>query len=123
MESDSSQSTGVTSDVIDTLERVVRSLGDELAFFRRRALDAERRVRDVLSQQASAGASVTASSVAVPTARMVEADRARIAVLEAENAELRARIVDATERARAVASRMRFARQQDEAAGVTEGAA
>lgn len=104
-----------TADPLATLERVVRGLGDELAFFRRRALEAERRLRDVLAQQsaaAAAGAPVRVSS---------EADRARIAALEAENAELRARIVEAAERTRAVASRIRFARQQDDAA-TAEGA-
>lgn len=98
-------------DALDTLERVVRSLGDELAFFRRRALEAERRVRDVLAHQS--GASDGGAAVSV---RLAEADRDRMAALEAENAVLRARIADATERARSVASQMRFARQQDEAA-------
>jgi len=93
-------------DPLDVLERVVRGLGDELAFFRRRALDAERRLRDVLAQQAAGAA----------TGRPSAADLARLGVLETENVELRARIADAAERARAVAGRMRFARQQDDAA-------
>lgn len=107
-------SDGVDPDVVDTLERVVRSLGDELAFFRRRAIDAERRVRDVLAQQANASSVGPTASAAA--ARLAEADRERIAALESENAELRARLIDAADRARSVASRMRFARQQDEAA-------
>ncbi|HEY0779201.1 MAG TPA: hypothetical protein VGD56_14640, partial [Gemmatirosa sp.] len=96
-------------DPLDALERTLRSLGDELAFFRRRAIEAERRVRDVLAQQAPGDGT---------GARSAEADRERIAALEAENAALRARIADAAERTRAVASRMRFARQQDDAAAV-----
>ncbi len=99
---------GAATDVVGDLEHSVRGLVDELAFFRRRALDAERRVREMLAQQhAESGPAV------LPRAPL---DVARIAVLEAENATLRARIVDAAERARAVASRMRFARQQDDAA-------
>lgn len=93
-------------DALDALEFVVRGLGDELAFFRRRALDAERRLRDVLAQHGTAATG----------ARAPEVDRARLQALESENAELRARIAEAAERARAVAARMRFARQQDEAA-------
>ena len=95
-------------DPLDALERVVRSLGDELAFFRRRAIEAERRLRDVLAQHAPTDGA----------ARSAEADRERIAALEAENAVLRTRIADAAERTRAVASQMRFARQQEEAAAL-----
>ena len=40
----------------DDLERAVRHLGEELAFFRRRALEAERRVRDLTVQVAAAEA-------------------------------------------------------------------
>lgn len=98
---------GSGADALDDLERVVRGLGDELAFFRRRALDAERRVRDMLAQQHAAPPSI---------AQRAPADVARIAALEAENSALRARIAEAAERARAVASRMQFARQQDAAA-------
>ena len=100
----------VTPDALDTLERVVRGLGDELAFFRRRALEAERRLRDVLAQHSAASTSGAAAE------RAPAVDLARLGALEAENAELRARIAEAAERARAVAGRMRFARQQDDAA-------
>ncbi len=96
-------------DALGELERVVHSLGDELAFFRRRALEAERRVRELLAHQAGG---------APGSGRNAEADRGRITDLEAENAMLRARMAEAAERARSVASRMRFARQQDEAAAV-----
>ncbi len=97
-------------DALATLERVVLALGDELAFFRRRALDAERRVRDLLAAQQRAG---TASH---PPGEIAAPDPARMAALEAENADLHARIAEAAERARTVASRLRFARQQDAAA-------
>ena len=97
------------ADPLDVLEAVLRHLGDELAFFRRRALDAERRLRETLAAQLAAAGGVRPRD---------PADVARIGALEAENAELRGRLADAAERARAVASRLRFARQQDEAAAV-----
>lgn len=114
-------------DAFDRLERVVRALGDELAFFRRRALDAERRVRDLLAQQAPGTAARGPEPEAPRPDRapsdQARLDRVRLDELEAENAELRARIAEAAERARAVASRMRFARQQDAAAAARDGVA
>lgn len=106
------EAAGDALDPLDALEAVVRHLGDELAFFRRRALDAERRLRETLAAQAARASEVRPRD---------PADVARIAALEAENAELRGRLAEAAERARAVASRLRFARQQDEAAAI-EGA-
>ena len=85
------------------LERLVRHLGEELAFFRRRALEAERRWRDA--------AELHAHEEAVPSR---EALTGRIAELERENADLRARLDDAAERTRAMAERLRFLRQQEE---------
>ncbi|GJG88504.1 hypothetical protein tb265_36850 [Gemmatimonadetes bacterium T265] len=99
---------------LDTLEQRVHALADELAFFRRRALDAERRLRDVLGHQAATVGGAAAQ-------RSSELDLTRLGALELENAELRARIIEAADRARAVASRMRFARQQDDAAAVDGG--
>ena len=96
-----------SSEAVDALERVVRNLGDELAFFRRRALDAERRMRDLLAHQAPPRGDASG-------ARPPAVDSARVHALEVENAELRARLAEAADRARAVANRMRFARQQDE---------
>lgn len=92
-------------DPFDALERVVRNLGEELAFFRRRALDAERRLRDVLAQQQTESGRSGATAF----------DVARLTALETENGELRLRLAEAAERARGVASRLRFARQQDDA--------
>ncbi len=101
-------------DAVDALERVVRAVGEELAAFRRRALDAERRVRDLTAERDA----VAAQPLGAPRTR--EDDLARLRALEGENAELRARLVEATERARAVASRIRFARQQDDVAAASE---
>lgn len=86
----------------DELERAVRHLGEELAFFRRRALDAERRVREL-----------TVPPPAGSAPRPSEAElRQRVAALEAENADLRGRLAEAAERTRALADRVRFVRQQ-----------
>lgn len=91
----------------DDLERLVRHLGEELAFFRRRALEAERRVKE-LAGTASGGDQPRES---------VEALEARLSSLESENADLRARLGEAAERTRAMADRLRFLRQQQEADG------
>jgi len=83
------------------LEQLVRSLGEELAGFRRRALAAESRLK------------------------MLEASNAprdlfsheRLAAVEQENADLRQRLDAATERTNQVAAQLRFLRQQHERAG------
>lgn len=86
------------------LERLVRILGEELAFFRRRALDAERRVRDLLGE----------SEPHAPGAMSAESMRTRVADLERENHDLRARLDEAASRTRQMADRVRFIRQQQE---------
>lgn len=85
------------------LERAVRLLGEELAYFRRRALDAERRARELAAHNA-----------ALPQEPAVL--RARVDTLEAENADLRARVAQAVDRTRALAERVRFVRQQQQLA-------
>jgi hypothetical protein len=89
----------------ETLRRLVRALAEELAGFRRRALAAEARVRELESQQ--------------PPTPMVNADpglASRVVALEAENAELLRRIEAASARAERIRSRVRFLRQQSEEA-------
>ncbi|AHG90980.1 hypothetical protein J421_3443 [Gemmatirosa kalamazoonensis] len=88
------------------LERLVRSLGEELAFFRRRALEAERRWRDAMEHTGHGDTAPTRESLA-----------SRLAELERENGELRARLDDAAERTRQMAERLRFLRQQEGGAG------
>jgi hypothetical protein len=78
------------------LEILVRHLGEELANFRRRALQAETHLK------ASEGSGASATN------------GARAAEMEAENATLRARLDAAAERARGLANRVRFLRQQTE---------
>lgn len=77
------------------LEYLVRSLGDELASFRRRALQAEARVREL-----DAGGSANGGP--------------GIRELRAENAELQRRLTAASARTRQMLDRMRFLRQQSE---------
>jgi hypothetical protein len=89
------------------LERLVRSLGEELTFFRRRALEAERRLKEL---------SAVAGGSAAPHENL-EALAGRLSAVEAENAELKARLAEAAERTRGMADRMRFLRQQQEVDG------
>jgi hypothetical protein len=81
------------------LQQLVRHLGDELAGFRRRALQAEARVKAIDS---SGGSS-----------RMTPE---RMEKLERENADLRKRLEAARARTRQVLERVRFLRQQHEGA-------
>jgi predicted nucleic acid-binding Zn-ribbon protein len=90
----------------EELERLVRHLGDELAFFRRRALEAERRLKEVAPPDGPGG-----------ERESVQALEARVARAESENVELRARLAEAADRTRGMADRMRFLRQQQEADG------
>ena len=77
------------------LEQLIRHLGDELSSFRKRALVAETRVKEL--EGATDGAPVS-------TAAMSK--------LERENANLRARLEKATARTREMLERVRFLRQQ-----------
>ena len=82
------------------LEQLVRHLGDELAGFRRRALLAESRLRELESEDQ------------VPDVTQQRALDERVTELEHENAVLRARLDSATERTRQMLERVRFIRQQ-----------
>jgi predicted nucleic acid-binding Zn-ribbon protein len=77
------------------LEQLVRNLGEELATFRRRAHQAEARLKALGTTGAGDGAA-----------------EERVAALEAENARLRGRLDQATDRTRAMLDRVRFLRQQ-----------
>ena len=82
------------------LEQLVRHLGDELAGFRRRALLAESRLRDLETEERA------------PEVTHQRALDERVTELEHENAVLRARLESATERTRQMLERVRFIRQQ-----------
>jgi hypothetical protein len=90
------------------LETLVRHLGDELAGFRRRALMAEGRVRDLEAKE---------GRLANTSPREL-ADRC--AVLESENIALRARLDAATARTRQMLDRVRFIRQQTQSGAGSE---
>jgi hypothetical protein len=81
---------------LQQLEQLVRDLGEELATFRRRALQAEGRLKTY--ESATKSGDLFAEQ--------------RAALLERENADLRARLAFATERARGVLEQVRFLRQQ-----------
>ena len=91
----------------DELQALVALLADELAGFRTRALTAEQKLKQ--AAKAAGGAPDLFDAGAVPT---------RLPALEAENAELRARLAAATDRTRAMLDRVRFLRQQAPVAGV-----
>ena len=89
------------------LQYLVRNLVDELAGFRRRALAAEARLRELEPASSRNGASAEAAPEPVP-ARLAP----RLSELEQENALLRARLDAAAERTRRMLDRVRFLRQQ-----------
>jgi hypothetical protein len=80
------------------LTQLVHHLGEELATFRKRALQAEATLRGYESS--------TRSGDLFAEQRVVH--------LERENADLRARLEFATEQTRAILSQVRFLRQQSE---------
>ena len=77
------------------LETLVRSLGEELATFRRRALAAEAQLKDAADNPVRPRSATGASSE-----------------LHAENEALRTRLARAEERAKQMLDRVRFLRQQ-----------
>ena len=86
------------------LEILVRHLGDELAGFRHRALVAEARLRELERSQGR------------PAVKAQREAADRSAELERENAELTKRLEAATARTRQMLERVRFIRQQTQAA-------
>jgi hypothetical protein len=92
------------------LRILVHRLSDEVAAFRRRAIAAEGRVRELearleLAAQAGAARPTDAGDAVSP-------DPEALARLERENAELRERLGQAAERTRQLLDRARFLRQQ-----------
>ena len=86
------------------LEQLVRHLGDELAGFRRRALVAEARLRELESEEAQ------------PEVKQQRELGDRLNQLEHDNAVLRSRLETATARTQAMLDRVRFIRQQAQGA-------
>jgi hypothetical protein len=86
------------------LEQLVRHLGDELAGFRRRALLAESRLRELETEETP------------PDSSQQREMSGRVTELEHDNAVLRGRLESATERTRQMLERVRFIRQQAQGA-------
>jgi hypothetical protein len=86
------------------LEQLVRHLGDELAGFRRRALLAESRLRELETEETT------------PDVKQQRFLDERVTELEHENAVLRGRLDAATARTRQMLERVRFIRQQAQGA-------
>ena len=86
------------------LEQLIRALGDEMAAWRRRAHEAESRLRATEDRLARDG---TPAQAAAPTAPSN-------AALQRENEELRQRLEAARLRTRQLMDRVRFLRQQHE---------
>lgn len=84
---------------LEELEQLVRVLGDEMATWRKRAHEAESRLRSLGDRGDDAGRAARSP---------------REGALEKENAELRQRLEAARQRARQLLDRMRFLRQQHE---------
>lgn len=82
------------------LAQLVHHLGEELASFRKRALQAEATLRGYETAKASRSGDLFAEQ--------------RVGELEKENADLRARLEYATGETRAILAQLRFLRQQSE---------
>lgn len=93
------------------LRLLVHRLADEAAGFRRRAIQAEQRLKALDEQVADVAAAADGEARPVaPVAELLE----RVEVLERENEELRKRLSEAAERTRQLLERTRFLRQQQE---------
>ena len=97
-----SDSIGPETAAFAELEQLVKHLGDELAAFRRRALQAEARLK---------GLETTGSKGVVSPER--------VQYLERENAGLNTRLEAARARTQQMIDRVRFLRQQHDGAAVT----
>ncbi|HEX4682003.1 MAG TPA: hypothetical protein VH277_04805 [Gemmatimonadaceae bacterium] len=91
---------------VQELELLVRHLAEELAGFRRRALVAESRLKEMEAQEGGAASLELVS---------------RCSRLEQENERLQSRLDVATTRARQMLDRVKFLRQQTQAAGGASG--
>jgi uncharacterized protein YhaN len=89
-------------DALQELEVLVQHLAEELAAFRRRALVAESRLKEVESHEGG----VIALDLS-----------ARVSHLEKENEQLRSKLDAATDRTRQMLDRVRFLRQQAQGGG------
>lgn len=112
------------------VEPLVRGLVDQLSQYRRRALSAEARVRTLDEERVAVDArlSALADERDQLLAAVADATRAaalvdwpdglpspeQVATMREENAQLRARLAEVSQRTRVLADRVRFVRQQVE---------
>ena len=97
------------------LRTLVHRLGEEVGGFRRRALQAEARVRELETALAAATRPPAKAEDADPASQMNgPVTFERLAALERENADLRRRLDEAATRVRQLLDRARFLRQQEE---------
>ena len=98
------------------LEALIRALGEEMAGWRRRALQAESQLKAAAAREAAALREAATARDAATAARATGQTPAdpRMAELMRENAELRTRLDAVGERTRRLLDRMRFLRQQHE---------
>jgi len=114
------------------LEQLIRALGDEMAAWRRRAHEAEARLKTVEARLARQGAAQPAPPPAAPAAPTVAAQAASgaaqaagagnaaqlVATLQRENQELKLRLEAARQRTRQLLERVRVLRQQHQIGSV-----
>jgi len=100
---------------VGELRILVHRLADEVAAFRRRAMQSETRVRELEAALARLTAAAAAAAASPgDEAPLPPEDVGRLRRVEAENAELRQRLEQAAERTRQLLERTRFLRQQQE---------
>lgn len=112
------------------LEQLIRALGDEMAAWRRRAHEAESRLKAAEARLAKQGAqpaqaagdsgtsATSAAAAAATRAAPTASSNQLVAALQRENQDLRLRLETARQRTRQLLDRVRFLRQQHQMGGV-----
>ena len=99
----------------EELQHFIRMLGDEMAAWRRRAHEAEARLKELDTALAQAATPADAALADDPTTeRTAGAGNGTAEALERENQELRQRLAGARARTKQLLDRLRFLRQQHE---------
>ncbi|MBX6331441.1 MAG: hypothetical protein IRY91_06320 [Gemmatimonadaceae bacterium] len=94
----------------EELQHFIRMLGDEMAAWRRRAHEAEARLKELDAALAQAATPANDPT----TERTAGAGNGTVEALERENQELRQRLEGARARTKQLLDRLRFLRQQHE---------
>ncbi len=112
------------------LEQLIRALGDEMAAWRRRAHEAEARLKAnearlarqsadrLASEPAAAARPATAAGATAAPAPSAATESQVVAALRRENQDLRLRLEAARQRTRQLLDRVRFLRQQHQIGSV-----